>query len=238
MNGAIYSIRSIQSSKEISIAYTGKDSVTGEQRTLENKVEGPLMVFITTTQVDIDGETASRFVFIAVDESEDMTKKVLAKQRQAHTKEGMLNRLKSGDIIKKHHNANRLLRPLQVFNPYAELLTFTSKSLRARRDHTKYLNLISAVAYLFQYQKEIKTMEFKDKTIEYINVTLDDIEKANTIADYVLGKSLDDLSPSSRKLLLLIRQMCTKEEDTPGHHFNRRQIREYSGWSEDPYPAA
>ncbi len=230
MNGAIYSIRSIQSSKEITIAYTGKDSATGEQRTMENKVEGPLMVFITTTKVDIDGETASRFVFISIDESEDMTKKVLAKQRQTHTMKGMLNKLKAEEITKKHHNANKLLKPLHVFNPYAEMLTFTSKSLRARRDHTKYLNLISAVAYLFQYQKKTQSMEFKNKTIEYINVTLDDIEKANTIANYVLGRSLDELSPSSRKLLMLIKQMC--KEKKADHHFNRRQIREYSGWSD------
>ena len=230
MNGAIYSIRSIQSSKEITIAYTGKDSATGEQKTMENKVQGPLMVFITTTQVDIDGETASRFVFISIDESEEMTRKVLAKQRQTRTMQGMLNKLKSEEIIKKHHNANRLLRPLHVFNPYAELLTFTSKSLRARRDHTKYLNLISAVAYLFQYQKQVETFEFKEQTIEYVNVTLADIEKANTIANYVLGRSLDELSPPSRKLLMLIRQMCREQKENI--HFNRRQIREYSGWSD------
>ena len=72
MNGAIYSIRSIQSSKQITIAYTGKDNMTGEQQTKVNTVEGPLMVFITTTAVGIDGETASRFVFISIDESEDM----------------------------------------------------------------------------------------------------------------------------------------------------------------------
>ncbi|MCP4720999.1 MAG: toprim domain-containing protein [Desulfobacteraceae bacterium] len=230
MNGAIYSIRSIQSSKEITIAYTGKDNATGEQKTMENKVEGPLMVFITTTQVDIDGETASRFVFISIDKSEDMTKKVLIKQRQTHTMQGMLNKLKSEEIIKKHHNANRLLKPLCVFNPYAELLTFTTRSLRARRDHTKYLNLILAVAYLFQYQRKIHTMEYNNKTLEYINVTLDDIEKANTIANYVLGRSLDELSPSSRKLLILIKDMCKKAK--ANYHFNRRQIREYSGWSD------
>ncbi len=235
MNGAIYSIRSIQSSKKITIAYTGKDPVTGKMQTEENTVEGPLMVFITTTQVDIDGETASRFVFISIDESEEMTKKILAKQRQSHTMEGMMNKLKSSGIIKKHQNANKLLRPLHVFNPYADLLTFTSKSLRARRDHTKYLNLILAVAYLFQYQRKIHSMAFNDKTIEYINVTLEDIEKANTIANYVLGRSLDELSPSSRKLLLLIKKMCEqsrKKKSPETHRFNRRQIREYSGWSD------
>lgn len=64
------------------------------------------------------------------------------------------------------------------------------------------------MAYLFQYQKQVKTFEFKTQAIEYVNVTLADIEKANTIANYVLGRSLDELSPPSRKLLMLIRQMC------------------------------
>jgi DNA primase catalytic core len=237
MNGAVYSIRSIQSSKKITIAYTGKDPVTGELKTQDNTVEGPLMVFITTTQVDIDGETESRFVFISIDESEEMTKKILVKQRQGQTMEGMINKLKSAEIIKKHRNANRVLRPLSVFNPYADLLTFTSKSLRARRDHTKYLNLILAIAYLFQYQRKVRTIEHEAKSIEYINVTLADIERANTIANEVLGRSLDELTPPSRNLLALIRQMvmaCCKQKNIRCHeyHFTRRDIREFSGWSD------
>jgi DNA primase catalytic core len=237
MNGAIYSIRSIQSSKKITIAYTGKDPVTGELKTAENSVEGPLMVFITTTAVEIDGETASRFVFISIDESAQMTEKILAKQRQRHTMAGMLNKLKSDAVINKHRNANRLLKPVKVVNPYAELLTFTSKSLRARRDHTKYLNLILAVAYLFQYQRKLCTIEHEGKTIEYINVTLADIERANSIANEVLGRSLDELSPPSRELLKLIRKMvlahCEKNDIKPEqYHFTRRDIRQFAGWSD------
>jgi len=237
MNGAVYSIRSIQSSKKITIAYTGKDPVTGELKTQDNTVEGPLMVFITTTQVDIDGETASRFVFISIDESEEMTKKILAKQRQSQTMEGMISKLKSEQIIKKHKDANKLLKPLHVFNPYADLLTFTSKSLRARRDHTKYLNLILAIAYLFQYQRKTRAMDYSGKTIEYISVTLGDIEKANRIANDVLGRSLDELTPPSRSLLKLIREMVTarcrqKRIKAGEYHFTRRDIREFSGWSD------
>jgi DNA primase len=237
MNGAIYSIRSIQSSKKITIAYTGKDPVTGELKTSENSVEGPLMIFITTTAPEIEGETASRFVFVSVDESSEMTEKILAKQRQRHTMEGMLSRLKSDAVIKKHQNANRLLKPVKVVNPYAELLTFTSKSLRARRDHTKYLNLILAVTYLYQYQRRHHSIEHDGRTIEYINVTLADIEQANTIANEVLGRSLDELPPPSRTLLQLIRKMVLdackeKKIKPPQHHFTRRDIRHFSGWSD------
>jgi len=70
--------------------------------------------------------------------------------------------------------------------------------------------------------------------MEYINVTLADIARANGIAAEVLGRSLDELSPPSRKLLMLIKQMCeerAKEEDQE-HIFNRREIREYTGWSD------
>lgn len=237
MNGAIYSIRSIQSSKEITIAYTGKDNTTGKLNTEENTVEGPLMVFITTTQLEIDGETASRFVFISIDESREMTEKIFEKQRERHTMAGMLARLEQETVVSKHKNANRLLKPLCVLNPYAGFLTFNSKSLRARRDHNKYLNLISAIAYLFQYQRKIHTVEHDEKPVEYINVTLEDIKKANEISDVVLGRSLDELSPPSRKLLILIREMavcfCKEKKTKPKeYHFTRRDIREFCGWSD------
>jgi len=238
MNGAIYSIRTIQSSKKITVAYTGKDPMTGEMKTGENTVEGPLMIFITTTQVEIDGETASRFVFISIDESQEMTEKILCKQRQSHTMEGMMARLKSKKVISKHLAAQRLLQPIRVINPFADLLTFNSKSLRARRDHMKYLNLILTITFLFQYQRPHLTMDYDGEQEEYIEVSLDDIEKANEIAAEVLGRSLDELSPSSRKLLILIRKMAAQQsvagDQTPEEQisFTRRDIREYSGWSD------
>ncbi len=234
MNGAIYSIRTIQSSKKITVAYTGKDPVTGEMKTGENTVEGPLMVFITTTQVDIDGETASRFVFLSIDESQEMTEKILAKQRQSHTMAGLMNKLAAKKIISKHLAAQRLLRPIRVINPYADLLSFDSKSLRARRDHMKYLNLILTITFLFQYQRPHHTMNYDGEKEEYILVTLDDIAKANEIAAEVLGRSLDELSPSSRKLLILIKDMCEQQADKDAKEitFTRRDIRESSGWSD------
>ena len=235
MNGALYSIRTIQSSKKITIAYTGKDPVSGKMQTAENTVEGPIMVFITTTQPEIDGETASRFLFISIDESREMTEKILARQRKAQTLTGILAKLQGTDIVRKHHNANRLLQPVKIANPYGELLTFTSKSLRARRDNTKYLGLIQAIAFLFQYQRKKHRADYGDgKTMEYINVTLGDIDHANKLAAEVLGRSLDELSPPSRKLLMLIRQMCNEraEEGEAQYTFSRRDIREYSGWSD------
>jgi hypothetical protein len=51
----------------------------------------------------------------------------------------------------------------------------------------------------------------------------------------VLGRSLDELSPQSRRLLLLIHQMVSERAktlhmDRSDFRFSRREVREHSGW--------
>ncbi|UCG69043.1 MAG: toprim domain-containing protein, partial [Thermoplasmata archaeon] len=233
MGGAAYSIRNIQSSKSLSIACTGKDPVTGKQRTQEHKVKGPVMVMLTTTRPDIDEETASRFICISIDETKQMTKRIHQMQREEDTLQGLLKRKKKERIIRKHQNAQRLLKPLSVVNPYSPYLTFPAHSLRSRRDHKKYLNLIKAIAFIHQYQRKRKSINQDGETIEYIEVTLEDIEHANRIANEILGRSLDEISSPARNLLSLIHKMVKeKAEGDKSYTFRRRGIREYTRWSD------
>ena len=92
-----------------------------------------------------------------------------------------------------HRNAQRLLRPLAVINPYADQLTFLDDKTRTRRDHEKYLTLIDSIALLHQYQREVKTVNHAGKNLEYVEVQLSDIETANRLAHEVLGRTLDEL---------------------------------------------
>jgi DNA primase len=234
---ASYSIRNIQSSKYLSIAATGKDPVTGKLRTEEYKVKGPVALTITTTEVELDYETANRFVTLTIDESREMTERILAKQRESETLEGLISKVETERITKRHHNAQRLLRPLRVINPYAKLLTYPSESLRARRDNKKYLGMIRATAFLHQYQREIKTHQNNGEATQYIEVTVDDIEKATTLANEILGRSLDELAPPSRLLHQMISEMvearCKEQGITSKeYHFIRRDIRDWTKWSD------
>jgi DNA primase catalytic core len=234
---ASYSIRNIQSSKYLSIAATGKDPVTGKLRTEEYKVKGPVSLMITTTEVELDYETSNRFIILTVDESKEMTERILQKQRESETLEGLIKKAETEHVTTRHHNAQRLLRPLSVINPFAEHLTFPAESLRARRDHKKYLGLIKAIAFLHQYQREIKTVNHNGSPLQYIEVILDDIKKANTLAADILGRTLDELSPPSRLLLKMIREMveagCKQENVEPKTYcFTRKDIREWSRWSD------
>jgi len=234
---ASYSIRNIQSSKYLSIAATGKDPATGKLKTEEYKVKGPVSLMITTTEVELDYETSNRFIILTVDESKEMTERILAKQRESETLEGLISKVETERIAKRHHNAQRLLRPLRVINPHAKLLTYPSESLRARRDHKKYLGMIRATAFLHQYQREIKTLQSNGEITEYIEVTIDDIARAHELANVILGRSLDELAPPSRLLHKMIREMVEaqcREQDTPPkhYHFSRRDIREWTRWSD------
>ena len=50
----------LQSEGELTIASTGKDPQTGRMETQEYHVEGPVMIFLTTTAIDIDEELQNR----------------------------------------------------------------------------------------------------------------------------------------------------------------------------------
>ncbi|MGD9163946.1 MAG: CHC2 zinc finger domain-containing protein, partial [Chromatiales bacterium] len=198
---ASYALKLLQSEGELTIASTGKDETTGAMVTKEYRVEGPVMLFLTTTAIDIDEELMNRCLVLTVNESREQTQAIHAMQRQQQTLEGLLQNEDRKQLIQLHRNAQRLLRPLLVANPFAEQLTFIDDKTRTRRDHMKYLTLIRSIALLHQYQREVKTIIHNGQALEYIEVTLSDIEIANKLAHEVLGRTLEELPPQTCALL-------------------------------------
>lgn len=234
-NQASYALKLLQSEGEITIASTGKDEATGNLVTKEYKVEGPVMLFLTTTAIDIDEELMNRCLVLTVNESRAHTQAIHHQQRFDETLEGLLASAHKNELINLHRNAQRLLKPLNVVNPFAQHLTFLNDKTRTRRDHKKYLMLIRSIALLHQYQREIKRVHHQGNEIEYIEVTLDDIETANKLAHDVLGRSLDELPPQTRRLLKLIHQYIETEcevhrIDQSDVRFTRKALRESTGW--------
>jgi hypothetical protein len=122
-------------------------------------------------------------------------------------------------------------------NNYADQLNFLDDQTRRRRDHTKYLTLIEAVALLHQYQRPVHTMNADGGAIQYIEVTPRDIAIANTLAEAVLGRSIDELPPQTRRLLRELyewaRRECeAKKIEQAEYRFSRRTLREALGWSQ------
>jgi hypothetical protein len=203
-------------------------------------------VFKTTTQPEMDAETKSRFIITSIDESPEQTKAILEAQRHNHTLDGIRRKKQREQVVQRHHAFQRLLKPVAVVNPFEPLLTYAENRLLVRRDNPKYLHLILAVTFLYQLQRPVK---HDADAGDYIETTLDDIAIANELATDLFGQSLGELSRPSRELLKLIRRLVEEMERKPGSTaeqkvgagtamasgaaaFSRRQIREFTGWSD------
>ena len=234
---AAYALKLLQSEGVLTIASTGKDATTGRLITHQYRVEGPVMIFLTTTAIDLDEELLNRCLVLTVDEDRAQTQAIHQKQREAQTLEGLLAKHDRNELLTTHRNAQRLLKPMLVVNPYARELTFLDSQTRTRRDHMKYLTLIRSIALLYQHQRPRKTTVHRGQTLEYIEVTKDDIAMANRLAHEVLGRSLDELPPQTRRLLLLVdemvRQVCEQKLiERQDFRFSRKDVRAFTRWSD------
>jgi DNA primase len=234
---ASYALKLLQSEGELTIASTGTDPTTGNLITQEYRVEGPMSLFMTTTAIDIDEELMNRCLVLSVDENRDQTRAIHQLQRARRTLEGLQRKHEKQAILAVHRNAQRLLRSLAVVNPYADRLTFLDDRTRTRRDHEKYLTLIDTIALLHQHQRQIHSTVIAGQPIEYIEATLSDIELANRIAHEVLGTSLDELPPQTRRVLagihaLVRAKMATLASQQRDIRFSRSEVRTATGLSD------
>ena len=243
---ASYALKLLQSEGELMIASTGKDPATGRMETQEYRVEGPVMIMLTTTAIDLDEELQNRCLTLAVDESPEQTARIHTLQRERRTLAGLVAKTERAELLRVLRNAQRLLASVEVLNPFAPELTFPAQRTRTRRDHEKYLTLIDAIALLHQHQRPRSRQEVNGRLLEYVEATLDDIALANELAPEVLGRSLDELPPQTRALLGHIRALVrSRRVGNDGTQvggraaagagvspcFSRRELREACGWS-------
>src|SRR5439155_3957837 len=87
---ASYALKLLQSEGELRIASTGKEVSTGRLTTQEYRVEGPVMIFLTTTSIQVDEELLNRCLVLTVDEDRDQTRAIHRLQRRRQTLLGQL----------------------------------------------------------------------------------------------------------------------------------------------------
>jgi DNA primase catalytic core len=235
---ASYPLKLLQSEGKLNIASTGKDPVSGKHVTHEYTVEGPVMLFLTTTAHEVDEELMNRCLVLAVNEDREQTQAIHQKQREAQTLDGLKARRRRDKIVRLHRNAQRLLRPVDVVIECLKERRFPDTMTRTRRDHMKFIALIQAIALLHQHQREIKTSIDEDgENFEYIEATEADAKLAWELASHVLMRSLDDVPPQTRRLLLLIDKMVTAEcerleIERLDYRFTRATVRQFTGWGD------
>jgi DNA primase catalytic core len=240
---ADYSIRNLQSSQTLTIAATRTDPATGKLRTDAYRVKGPVFIMLTTTNPEaLKYETRNRFLEVTVDESHEQTARILKTQRDEDTLEGLLRQAERERITRLHQNAQRLLRPLKVLNPFAGKLTYPAHGLKMRREQKKYLTLLKTVALLHQYQRPTQRAERDGVSIEYVEITKRDVETVNDIAKGALRRGLDELTSPGRSLYREIKKLIAAKREEAGKKLppsvvppepavSRKELTQSSGWT-------
>ena len=226
---AEYSIRILQSRQRLTQAVPLKDPLTGKITTHILTVEGPVAYLETTTDPRINHENATRCFEITLDESDEQTERILKSQRAYRLPSRKNRHRESEAILKRHHQAQRLLEAVLVFIPYADKLTFPSKRLRNRRDNERFLCLIEASAFLHQHQRERGKTDDGDS---YVLANLEDYRLAYDLAKEVLATTLHELSRGAKDIWEKIRDWAVGEGGLESYSdlvFTRRDLRKVTG---------
>lgn len=192
-NGALYALRELQSKRSITKTIANKSS-NGQTTTKTLTVEGPVSVAGCTTKEQIYEDNANRSFLLYLDESEAQDARIMRYQRALSANQ--LDEQEQEKAKELLRNAQRLLEPIKVVNPFAESLALPSAVFKPRRTNTHYLQFIEAVTFYHQMQRERKYD--KNTGEEYIETTLEDIEAANRLLKDILLRKSDDLTGACR----------------------------------------
>jgi DNA primase catalytic core len=220
---ADYSIRTLQSKKKLILAVPIKDPATGRIRTQVFEILGPAAFLETTTESRLHHENSTRCFETYCDESAEQTRRIHDAQKRGKTLKGRKLQSESEAIMRRHHNTQRLLEPVGVVIPFAPSISFPHAWLRTRRDHLRFLNLIEAIAFLHQHQRERK-LDAGGRP--FVEATIADYERAYSLAGEVLGQALCDLKRPAAELLASVRSLVAGKSDGTA---TRREIREATG---------
>lgn len=229
----LYPLREIKSKRQVTKTVVIKNT-KGETRTVTLKVEGPVCVSGCTTKESLYEDNANRSFLIYIDESKEQDSKIMAFQRKLSA--GKVDLSQQWKLIESFQNMQRVLMPIQVRNPFAEILHIPDEVFKPRRSNAHYLAFIEAVTFYHQYQRE-KQYD-KDTGEEFIETTIEDIEEANKLMKEILLRKSDDLNGATRNYFERLKDWLTQEDKNSFTNASARQALKVNASNQKRYMIA
>ena len=192
----LYPLRELQSKRRISKTVTLKDN-KGNLKTITLRVEGPVCVSGCTTRERIYEDNANRCILLYIDGSSEQDRRIMNYQQRASA--GAVNKSEENQITEKLQNVQRLLKPIKVVNPYAELIELPREVFKPRRTLLQLLSFIETITFYYQLQRPVKTNNQTGQ--DFIETTIEDVEAGFSLMKEVLFSKSDELTKASRSFL-------------------------------------
>lgn len=204
---ALYPLRELQSKQRISKTITVKDK-NGNTKTIHLKVHGPVCIAGCTTKESIYEDNANRCFLINLDESESQDERVMNYQRKISA--GKINTTDEIQARQLLQNVQRILQPITVINPYAELLHIPKEVFKQRRTNAHYLAFIEVITFFKQYERAQKVDEVTGEI--FIETTIEDIAEANELLKQILLRKSDELNGATRNYFEQLKQALVQSK--------------------------
>ncbi len=211
--GAEYTIRVMQSDGRLEYEATEK-MPDGSMKNVVHQTEGPTVVVQTTTRNHLHPENETRVFPIYIDESERQTGRIVGSILREASGEGP-DEAEKRRIRQRWHDAIRLLEAGDVRIGYADRIEIPNSPLRIRRDARRLLDVVRAIAWLYQHQRE-RDLQGR------ILASEEDFNEALRLVSESLRRAWQTLTPSEESVLRSIREL-PEQPRTKG--FKRRDLK-------------
>jgi DNA primase len=207
--------RELQSNDELRSSVSAKDTEYGSYRTQIRVVKGPISSMAATTKGAIYEDNLSRCFVIAVDESKEQTAKIIDYQNKKAAGEIKTNQ--KDEIQTLLQNCIRLLKPMEVINPFASKMKLPEEAFKIRRLNSNFQSFVKQITLLNQYQRK------KDKQGRLITAK-EDLQIAIEIMFDSIILKVDELDGSLRLFYEDLKKYINKHGKE--YEFTQREIRQ------------
>lgn len=215
---AQFAFRELQS-KGVIISSTSTKDDNGNISAQEKTVYGPIASMSCTTKGEIYEDNMSRCFIIAVDESQEQSKKVIHYQNMKAS--GQIDEQKEKQCTEFIQSLVSLLKPYDVINPYADKVHLPEEAHKIRRLNGLYQAFVKAITLMHQYQRK------RDERGRLISDKEDLQVAAEILFESILLK-VDELDGSLRQFYERLKQYIQTKAN--GHHqsyeFGQREVRQ------------
>lgn len=215
---AQFAFRELQS-KGMIISSTSTKDDNGNISAQEKTVYGPIASMSCTTKGEIYEDNMSRCFIIAVDESNEQSKKVIHYQNMKAS--GQIDEQKEKQCTEFIQTLVNLLKSYDVINPYADKVHLPDEAHKIRRLNGLYQAFVKAITLMHQYQRR------KDERGRLISEKEDLQVAAEILFESILLK-VDELDGSLRQFYERLKQYIKTKGN--GHHesyeFGQREVRQ------------
>lgn len=208
---AMFAMRELISNQRLSSSVSIKDK-KGNIKSTKKEVKGVFSSLSATTKGEIYEDNMSRSFLLAVDESQEQSRRIIEYQNKKY----------AGEIEPKHQDKarNQLqqivrnLKSYEVINPYATKLELPEEVHKIRRLNEMFQSIVKQITIINQQNREVKN----DKLITQI----EDLQQATEVLFESIILKVDELDGSLRQFFeRLKKHLKTQEKD-----FTQREIRQ------------